>query len=57
MSNCGHDSIDEHDERDMPVPTLPGAGLVVVKAEFVLGSLKTFLDAPARAFDTSQDLD
>lgn len=49
-----HHGEGEHDERDMPVPTVPGAGLVVIKAEFVLGHFKTILDGPALTLDLNQ---
>ncbi len=35
MTDDGHNGEGEHDERDMPVPAMPGAGFVVVEAEFV----------------------
>ena len=39
--------MDEHGEGDMSVPGVPGADLVVVEADFVLGRSETFLDGPA----------
>ncbi len=50
---CQHGKS-EHDQRDMPVPSVPGAGLVMVEAEFVLGGLETVLDGPTVAFDPDQ---
>src|SRR5215208_1755889 len=47
----------QHDERDVPVPAVPGAGLVVVEAELVLGGLEAVLDCPAMPFDLDQGLD
>ena len=41
----------------MPVPAVPGAGLVVVEAELVLGGLEAVLDRPAVPFDLDQGLD
>src|SRR6516162_6228057 len=41
----------------MAMPAMPGAGLVVIEAEFILGSLKTILDGPAMAFHRHQLLD
>ena len=37
----------EHGEGDMSVPGVPGADLVVVETDFVLGRSETFLDGPA----------
>ena len=33
----------------MAMPAMPGAGLVVIEAEFILGGLKTILDGPAKS--------
>ena len=41
----------------MPVPAVPGLCLIVIEAEFVLGGLEAFLDAPAGSFDPDQCLD
>ena len=41
----------------MPVPAVPGAGLVVVEAKFVFSRLEAVLDGPAPSFDTDQRLD
>ena len=49
ISDSRHDRIGKHDERDVPVPAMPGAAFVMVETEFVLGGLETFLDTPARA--------
>ena len=38
----------------MAMPAMPGAGLVVIEAEFILGGLKTILDGPAMAFHRHQ---
>ena len=38
----------EHGERDMSVPGVPGADLVVVEADVILGGSEAFLDRPAR---------
>ena len=40
----------------MAVPAMPGAGLVVVETEFVLGGLETVLDRPSMAFDRDLEL-
>src|SRR5271155_5996341 len=50
MTDGGHHGEGEHDQRDMPMPAMPGAGLVVIEAEFVLGGLEAVLDGPAMAF-------
>ena len=47
----------QHDERDVPVPAMPGAGLVVVETELGLGGLEGVLDRPALPFDSDQRLD
>src|SRR3954468_14442387 len=41
----------QHDQRDVPVPSMPGAGLVVVQPELVLGGLEGILDRPAVPLD------
>src|SRR6516225_6683616 len=41
----------------MAMPAMPGAGLVVIEAKFILGSLKTILDGPAMTFHRHQLLD
>ena len=50
MTDDSHHGEGEHDERDMAVPAMPGARLVMIEAEFILGSLKTILDSPAMTF-------
>ena len=40
MTDDGHHGEGEHDQRDMTVPAMPGAGLVVIEAEFVLGGFE-----------------
>src|SRR3954467_5852993 len=47
----------QHDQRDVPAPAVPGAGLVVVEAKLVFGRLEAVLDGPAPSFDTDQRLD
>src|SRR5664279_702228 len=37
----------QHGQRDVPVPTLPVANLVVIQPAFALGSLQAWLDLPA----------
>src|ERR1700739_312482 len=38
----------------MAMPAMPGAGFVVIKAEFVLGGFEAVLDGPAMAFTRHQ---
>src|SRR3954469_19797290 len=47
----------QHHQRDMPVPAMPGAGLVVSKPEFGLGGLERVFDGPAPPLDRYQLLD
>ena len=54
MANDSHHGEGEHDEADVAVPAMPGAGLVMIEAEFILGSLKTILDSPAMTFHRHQ---
>src|SRR3954449_2418133 len=51
--NTDH-GIGQHDQGDMPVPTVPGAALVVIETKFILGGLEALLHAPAGALDTNQ---
>jgi hypothetical protein len=44
----------QHDERDVAVPAVPGAGLVVRQPEFRLRGLEGILDRPAVSFDRNQ---
>ena len=53
----GHHGEGQHDERDVAMPAVPGAGLVVIEAELVLGRLEAVLDRPAVSFDLDQGLD
>jgi hypothetical protein len=41
----------EHDKRDMAMPAMPQAGLVMIEAEFVLGCLQAIFDFPTVTFD------
>src|SRR6516164_5439026 len=54
MTDDSHHGEGEHDEGDMAVPAMPGAGLVMIEAEFILGSLKTILDSPAMTLHRHQ---
>ena len=57
MPDRGHHGEGEHDQRDVPVPTVPGSGLVVVEAQFILRGLEAVLDCPAMALDFDQRFD
>src|SRR5690606_21405371 len=57
MADDGHHGEGEHDQRDMAMPAMPGAGFVVIEAEFVLGGLEAVLDRPAMPFHLHQRLD
>ena len=57
MADGGHHGEGEHDERDVAMPAVPGAGLIVVEAELVLGGLEAILDRPAMPLDLDQHLD
>ena len=46
MPNGGHHGEGEHDERDVAMPAVPGAGLVVVEAQLVFCGLKAIFDRP-----------
>src|SRR4051794_15315449 len=47
----------QHHQRDMTMPTVPGAGFIVVEAKLVLAGLETVLDAPTLPFHRHQRLD
>src|ERR1019366_203672 len=57
MPDCCHHGEGEHDKRDMAMPAMPGAGLVMVEPQFVLGRLETILDRPAMTLDHDQGFD
>src|ERR1700752_2015206 len=46
----------QHDQRDVPVPAVPRAGLIMVKSQFILRRLKSILDGPTMALDPHQRL-
>ena len=52
-----HHGERQHDERDVAMPSVPGAGLVVIEPEFVFGGLEAALDGPASPLDRYEDLD
>ena len=51
MADAGHHGERQHDQADVPVPAVPGAGLVVVEAKLVFGGLEAVLDGPAPPLD------
>ena len=57
VADGGQHGEGQHDERDVAVPAVPGAGLVVVEAELVLRGLEAVLDGPAVPLDLDQRLD
>ncbi len=54
MTDRGHHGEGEHDQRYVPMPAMPGAALIVIEAEFVLGGLEAVFDGPATAFHRDQ---
>src|SRR5208283_4496887 len=46
-----HHGEGKHDERDVTPPAMPGARLVVIESEFVLGGFKAVLDRPTMTLD------
>jgi hypothetical protein len=54
MTDGGHHGEGEHDQRYVPMPAMPGAALIVIEAEFVLGRLEAVFDGPATAFHRDQ---
>jgi hypothetical protein len=44
MSDGGGHGEGQHDQGDVAMPAVPGAGFVVVEAELVLGGLEAVLD-------------
>src|SRR3954449_863291 len=47
----------QHHQRDVAVPAVPAAGLVVVEPELGLGGLERVLDRPAPTLDADQHLE
>src|SRR3954452_6193205 len=52
-----HHGKGQHDKRDVPMPAVPGTGLVVIETEFVFGRLEAVLDGPALSFHSDQHRD
>jgi hypothetical protein len=46
--------VGEHGEGDMPVPGVPGADLVVIESDFILGGSEALFDGPARSGDVDE---
>ena len=57
MPDRSHHREGQHHERDVPVPAMPGAGLVVSQPELCLGGLESILDRPASPLDRNERLD
>ncbi len=53
----GHHGEGEHDERYVAPPSMKGARLVVIEAEFVLRGFETIFDRPPMPFDFRQRFD
>ena len=51
VADCRHHAEREHDERHVTMPAMPGAGLVVIEPELILGRLEGVLDRPAVPFE------
>src|SRR3954468_9316528 len=54
LADHGQHGEGEHHQRDVPVPAVPAAGLVVIEPELVLGGLEAVLDRPAASLDLDQ---
>src|ERR1035437_3028443 len=57
MPDCCHHGEGEHGKRDLAMPAMPGAGLVMVESQFILGRLETILDRPTMTLDHDQGFD
>src|SRR5271157_6131251 len=57
MADRGHHGESQHDERDVAVPSMPGAGLVMIKAKLVFCRLETVFKGPAAAFHAHELFD
>ena len=57
MADRRHHGEGEHDQRHVAMPTVPGAGLVVIGSEFILDSLEAVLDRPTVPFDEDEGFD
>src|SRR5271166_4446626 len=53
----GHHGESQHDKRDVAIPSMPEAGLVMIKAQLIFCRLEAVLDGPAAALHTHQFLD
>ena len=52
-----HHGEGEHDEGDVAMPTMPRAGLIMIKPQFVLGRLETIFDRPTMSLDRDEGFD
>ena len=57
MTGDRENSKSQHHQRNMSVPTVPGSGLIVIQAEFVLGGLEGVLNRSAVPFNRDKDFD
>ena len=57
MADHHQQSEGHHHQADVPMPAVPGAGLVVGEPEFGLGRLERVLDRPTPALDCRQGRD
>ena len=55
-SNGGDDGISQYDKGDVPVPAMPAATFVAVKAKFTLRGLEPFLKLPL-SYNTTKAID
>ena len=56
MADAGHHREGQHDQRNMPVPAMPRASLVMIEAELILCGLEAVFDRPSMPFDADQRL-
>ncbi len=54
VTDGGQHGERQHHQRDVAVPAVPRAALVVIEAELGLGGFKAILDRPALTFDGDQ---
>src|SRR4051794_25857989 len=57
MAHHGHHGKGQHHQRDVPMPAVPGAGLVVSKPQLGLRRLERVLNRPAPPLDAHKRLD
>src|SRR3954447_13240000 len=54
VADHGQHGEGQHHQRDVAVPAVPAAGLVVIEPELGLGGLEAVLDRPAASLDLDQ---